>query len=172
MSKYYGMIPRTTVVWFYSFSGTSYVVPIVLYIAKKVSHSNMHVKSENQNTKRRVEIKSIPCFCFWIKWCWRGNSTKKTSSMTKDSSNLSKPCWTPGCARKGLMNWSLSVRICSLVFSETQHGIRSPCLVVCDRARFFLKNVFTPKVGKMGQKQGLLNFLEHLVINFFWIWSI
>ena len=25
----------------------------------------------------------------------------------------------------------------SLVFSETQHGVRDPCLVVCDMAGFF-----------------------------------
>ena len=60
----------------------------------------------------------------------------------------------------------------SLVFSETQHGVRGPCLVVRDRARFFRKNLFAPKMGKMGQKQGFLNLLENWVINFFWIWSI
>ena len=40
----------------------------------------------------------------------------------------------------------------SLVFSETQHGVRGPCLVVHDRAGFFLKNLFAPKMGKTGQK--------------------
>ena len=45
-----------------------------------------------------METKIIPYFCFWIKWCWRVNSMKKTSSMSKDSSNLSKPrfgCYFP-----------------------------------------------------------------------------
>ena len=60
----------------------------------------------------------------------------------------------------------------SLVFSETQHSVRWPCLVVRDRAGFFLKNLFAQKMGKMGQKQGFLNLLENWVINFFWIWSI
>ena len=92
------MISYTTVVWFFSFSSTSYVVPVVLYNAKNVIHSNMHVdfdmfilpSSENQTTKSRMETKNIHYFCFWIKWCWRVNSMKKTSSMSKGSSNVSK----------------------------------------------------------------------------------
>ena len=40
----------------------------------------------------------------------------------------------------------------SLVFSETQHGVRGPCVVVRDGARFSEKNLFAQKVGKMGQK--------------------
>ena len=64
----------------------------------------------------------------------------------------------------------------SLVFSETQHDVRGPCLVVCDRVGFFKKNLFVPKNGengpKIGQKQGFLNLLENLVINSFWIWSV
>ena len=39
----------------------------------------------------------------------------------------------------------------SLVFSKTQHGVRGPC-VVHDRVRFFEKNLFAQKMGKMGQK--------------------
>ena len=53
----YDMIPCLTFVWFFSFRSTPYVVPIVLYNAKKVSNSNMHIKSKNQNTKRRMETK-------------------------------------------------------------------------------------------------------------------
>ena len=87
----YCMIPRITFVWFFSISSTSYVIPIVLYNTKTVSHSSMHVKSENQNTKRRMETKNIPYFCFWINWCWRANSMKKTSCISNDSNNLSKP---------------------------------------------------------------------------------
>ena len=36
----------------------------------------------------------------------------------------------------------------SLVFSETQYGVRGPCVVVLDRARFFEKNLFGQKMGK------------------------
>ena len=39
----------------------------------------------------------------------------------------------------------------SLFFSETQHGVRGPCVVVRDRARFFEKNIFAPTMGKMDQ---------------------
>ena len=34
-----------------------------------------------------------------------------------------------------------------LVFSETQHGVRSPCDVARDRAEFFLEKIFVPKIG-------------------------
>ena len=37
----------------------------------------------------------------------------------------------------------------SLVFSETQHDVRSPCGVLHDKARFFLKKVLPPKWGKL-----------------------
>ena len=42
--------------------------------------------------------------------------------------------------------------ICSLVFSETQHGVRGPCGVVRDRAGILGKNIFAPKMRKIGQK--------------------
>ena len=90
----YGMIPCRTFVSLFFFNSTSDVVPIILYIAKMISYSNTHVKSENQNTKRTMETKSILYFCFWIKWCWRANSMKMTSSMSKDSSSLSKSCFS------------------------------------------------------------------------------
>ena len=86
----------------YLFDFSPLVVHLTLFplffIMTKVSHSNTHVESENRNTKRRMETKIISYFCFWIKWCWRVNSMKKTSSMSKDSSNLSKPrfgCYFP-----------------------------------------------------------------------------
>ena len=64
----------------------------------------------------------------------------------------------------------------SLIFSETQHGVRGPCVVVHDRVGFVKKNFFCPKNGenglKTGQKWGFLDLLKNLVINFFWIWSI
>ena len=61
------MIPHTPFIWFFSFSSTSYVVPVVLYNAKKVSYSNTHIESKNQNTKRRVKTKNIPYFIFELK---------------------------------------------------------------------------------------------------------
>ena len=39
------------------------------------------------------------------------------------------------------------LRICSLVFSETQHGVRGPCDLVRDRAGFFEKKNLCPKSG-------------------------
>ena len=39
----------------------------------------------------------------------------------------------------------------SLVFSETQHGVRGPCNNVRDRARF-LKKYFCSQNGENGQK--------------------
>ena len=63
----YGIIPCLTFVWFFSFSSTFYVVPVVLYNAKKVGHSNVHIKSKNQNTKRRMKTKNINFFYFLIK---------------------------------------------------------------------------------------------------------
>ena len=108
------MIPRTKFIWFFSFSSTSYVVPVVLYDAKNVSHSSMHVESENQNTKRRIETKNIPYFCFWIKQSYRANSMKKASSMSKDSSNLSKPHFD--CHfRRSLVNFkNLIILFCNI----------------------------------------------------------
>ena len=79
------MIPRLIFVWFFSFSGTSYVVPIVLYNVKKVSNSNMHMESKTQNTKRRMETKNIHYFIFELK-----NPMKKVVSMSNDGSNLTK----------------------------------------------------------------------------------
>ena len=117
MSENYGMVPCTTFVWFFCFGSTSYVIPVVRYNAKKVSHSNMHVESKNQNTKRRVETKSIPYFCFWIKWYWRANFMKKTSSMSKDSSNLSKSRF--GCNfRCSLVNFKI------LIINFGTYGLR------------------------------------------------
>ena len=87
------------IIWYYSshnicfiflLSSTSSIVPDALYTAKKLSHSSTHVKSENQNTKRRMETKHIPYFCFSIKWCWKAKSMKKTNSMSVDGSKLSK----------------------------------------------------------------------------------
>ena len=41
------------------------------------------------------------------------------------------------------------------------------------QSRTFQKKIFfAPKVGKMGQKQGFLNFLKDLAINIYWTCSI
>ena len=61
------MIPHLAFVWFFSFSSTSYVVPVVLYNAKKVSYSNMHIENKNQNVKRRIETKNIYFLIFELK---------------------------------------------------------------------------------------------------------
>ena len=66
------------------------LLPLFFITQKWLSHSTMHVESENQNTKGTIETKNILYFCFWIKWCWGANSMKKTCSMGKGSSDLSK----------------------------------------------------------------------------------
>ena len=61
------MIPCLTFVGFFAFSSTPYAVPVVLYNTKKVSISNMHIKSKNQNSKRRMETKNTHFFTFELK---------------------------------------------------------------------------------------------------------
>ena len=82
-----------TFVWFFSFSRTSYVVPVVLYSAKNVSQGKvthiLHVKIKTPKEEWKLKIYLI--FCFWIKQSYRANSMKKASSMNKDSINLRKP---------------------------------------------------------------------------------
>ena len=63
----YSMIPCTTFVSFFPFSGRSYVAPVVLYNTKKVIHSNTHIESKNQNPKRRMVTKNILYFIFELK---------------------------------------------------------------------------------------------------------
>ena len=63
----------------------------------------------------------------------------------------------------------------SLIFSKFWHDARIPCEVVCDRVGFCGKIFFALKIEKMGPKwikNGFLNLLENLVINFYWIWSV
>ena len=58
----------------------------------------------------------------------------------------------------------------SLVFSETQHGIRGPCVVVRDRARFFENKFFSQKWGKWAKnfpKIGFSEFIAKLSYSFF-----
>ena len=49
--------------------------------------------------------------------------------------------------------------IVSLFFSKFWHGARIPCEVVRDRAGFLGKNLFAPKIGKMGAKTGFFQFI-------------
>ena len=57
-------------------------------------------------------------------------------------------------------------------FSRFWHCARNPCEVVPD-SQIFHKKFFVPKNGpKMGQKQGFLNYLKNLVINFPFICSV
>ena len=77
-----------------------------------------------------------------------------------------------GSVRPSVLSYESFLGIGSLVFSETHHGVRHPCFVVRDRTGFFGENLFDPKMGKMGQKQGFSNLLESLIIIFFKIWSI
>ena len=62
--------------------------------------------------------------------------------------------WPEGCYELGLSVFSSEafLRIGSLVFSGTQHGVKNPCDVVWDRSVFFENNIFTLKMGKMDQK--------------------
>ena len=64
--------------------------------------------------------------------------------------------WPKGSYELGsaLLSFHLSVflfrsffGIGSFVFSETQHGVRGPCVVVRGRVRFFGKNLFAQKMG-------------------------
>ena len=49
------------------FFPSSYIVPVVPYNTKKVSHSNMHIESKNQNIKRRMLTKNMFYFIFELK---------------------------------------------------------------------------------------------------------
>ena len=81
--------------------------------------------------------------------------------------------WTPSCGGQGHIKQGLSIRpsisICpsvrqsfrlsasflrigSLVFSETQYGVRGPYIITCDRARHFVKNPHRAKMTKNVQK--------------------
>ena len=55
---------------------------------------------------------------------------------------------TPGHGQKGHMNKVYPSFCSDGFFSGTQDGVRGPCGVVYDRARFFEKNVLPPKWGK------------------------
>ena len=78
--------------------------------------------------------------------------------------------WTPGLSRKGPIkrvcssfrpSFRLSLSflgIGSLVFCKTKHAVRSPYIVVCDKAGFCVKNAHRAKMTKSNPKTGFLNF--------------
>ena len=59
----------------------------------------------------------------------------------------------------------------SLLYFETQHGVRGLCVLCITGPGFLKKKSFCPKNWKNGpkmdQRQGFLNLLENLVITFF-----
>ena len=59
--------------------------------------------------------------------------------------------------------------IVPLVFSKFWHGVSNQCEVLCD-SQIFWEKPFCLKIWgngpEMGQKQGFLNLLKSLVINF------
>ena len=61
------MIPCTAFVWFFSIISRSCIAPVVFDNVEKVSHSNTHIQSKNENTKEIMETKSIPYFIFKLK---------------------------------------------------------------------------------------------------------
>ena len=65
-----------------------------------------------------------------------------------------------GSVRPSALSYGSFLGIGSLVFSETQNGVRHPC-VVRDRTGFFGKNLFDPKMGKAknGLKTGFFEFI-------------
>ena len=52
--------------------------------------------------------------------------------------------------------------IVSVVFSKFCHGARNLYEVVLDRARFFGKIFFAPKIGKMDQNRSKTGFFEFI----------
>ena len=71
---------------------------------------------------------------------------------------------TLGLSQKGHMNKvcpsfgsEVFMELALSFFLRTQYGVRGPCDVMYDRARFFEKNCFTPKMGKIDQAQVSLN---------------
>ena len=64
--------------------------------------------------------------------------------------------WTPARGQKSPMN-KFCFSFCPEVFFKfalrfffLEHGVRDPCGVIRDRAGFIEKNIFAPKMGKIG----------------------
>ena len=77
------------IVWFLAhlFDFSPSVVHLTLFPLFFITqNSNTHIKSKNQNTKRRTETKNIPYF--WIKKSQDANSMKRTSFMSKVAAAL------------------------------------------------------------------------------------
>ena len=71
------------------------------------------------------------------------------------------------------LSFCLSFRLsgCFLGIVSLPNMVLETHLKLCATAGFS-RNVFAPKIRKMGQKQGLWNLLKNFVITFFWICSI
>ena len=86
------------------------------------------------------------------------------------------PYWLPSNGQKYLRNKvcpSVQKFFWHLVFSFVWNsGWCLGPIWCCDRAGFFEKYIFSPKMEKVGQAYGSLNAYENLVIIFFSIWSI
>ena len=89
-----------TLVWQFSFSTTSYIVPFLLYNVKKVSHPNIHTEKKNQNTKRTMETKHIHFFIFESKtprtlilWRWLVLWLKMAATLASHVLVVIHPCY-------------------------------------------------------------------------------
>ena len=124
------MITCTAFVWFFSFVSTSYVVPVVPYNARKINKSFKRISKVKSKTLRMEESKNVPYFCLWIKWYWRANSMKETSSMSKNRSNLCKSCFYCYFHRslvnfKNLIICFWNIRVMDSSFAVPNYLIRS-----------------------------------------------
>ena len=102
----------------------------------------------------------------------KGNSFQESFEQFGGVRLSLRSFWTPGLCRKGPIkkdpsihpSFCLSIsllRIGSLVFSEPEHGVRGPYLVMCDRAGFFGKNPYHTKMTENGQKWHILRKSRH-----------
>ena len=83
----------------------------------------------------------------------------------------SVPSILPSFLSSILFSFRLSRRflgVVSLVFLKILAWCQKHYEVVPD-SLIFWKIFFVPKIGKMSQKQGFLNLLKNMVINFYWI---
>ena len=58
--------------------------------------------------------------------------------------------WPKGSYELGSVRPSVQkfFRVWIISFFQTQHGVRGPCVVVRDRARFFERNICAQKMGQ------------------------
>ena len=75
----------------------------------------------------------------------------------------------PTVAERVLWIWVYLPFHSSVLLSGSFLGISH--IMLCMTESDFRKKI-VPKMVKMGQKEGFLNLLENIVINFFWIWPL